>query len=298
MRYCSNVTPHSIPFVKAHGLGNDFLLVQETDLPAAGPGALAARICNRHCGVGADGLVVLGASTRADASYRIYNSDGSEAGLSGNGLRCAAAWLRRRDPRGAARFALDTKVGLRELYFLRTERGAAVFRAEIGRPSFRASDVPFCPPCAATEPVVSFPLPVGEREVPVVVLSMGNPQCITFVQDFADAGWLRLGEEMERHPYFPDRANIGFVRVLHTQGIEARFWERGAGHTPASGTGSCACAVAAHLSGRTGRKVTVALELGEMEVFWREDGMVELTGPAQITAEGSYLWPESATGEN
>ena len=293
-------SPAQIPFVKAHGLGNDFLLVEESALAELERSALAMAICDRHTGVGADGIVVLGASASATACFRIYNSDGSEATLSGNALRCAAAWLlkkREAPARDGEVIALETRVGVRELTYLRREGPAWILRAEIGQPSFAAADVPFRPPSGLTRagPIVDFPLPAGDVTVPVTVLSMGNPQCITFVEDFAAVDWRGLGAEIERHPYFPDRANVGFVRVLDDSRIEARFWERGAGHTLASGTGSCACAVAAHLAGKTGRRVTVQLELGALEVVWRDDGMIELTGPAEITAEGIFHWRKEPT---
>jgi len=283
--------PISIPFVKAHGLGNDFLLIEESQLRGNDPWALAHSMCHRHTGIGADGLVVLGLSANADASYRIFNSDGSEAGLSGNGLRCAAAWMRRRDPGTQGHISLETRVGLRELFFLRMEGSAFVFRTEIGKPAFRAEDVPFLPSGdPGPPPIVDYPLDVAGRILPVTVLSMGNPQCITFWEDFSNREWLRLGAAMEIHLSFPDRANIGFVSVVDSGRIEARFWERGAGHTTASGTGSCACAVAAHLARGASRRLVVGLELGEMEVNWREDDLIELTGPAEITAEGTYSW--------
>ena len=158
---------HETHFAKAHGLGNDFLIIEETHLGGRDAGALARRACDRYTGVGADGLVVLGASPQADASFRIFNSDGSEASLSGNGLRCAAAWIASRKATPPERIALETRVGLRELFFLRREGGAWVFRAEIGRPTFRADAVPFCPPTHATpkrEPIIDYPLPVGDVE--------------------------------------------------------------------------------------------------------------------------------------
>jgi diaminopimelate epimerase len=293
-------SPGQIPFVKAHGLGNDFLLVEESALAELERSALAMAICDRHTGVGADGIVVLGASASATASFRIYNSDGSEVTLSGNALRCAAAWLlqKRATPaRDGEVIALDTRVGVRELAYLRREGPAWILRAEIGKPSFAAADVPFRPPAgrAPADPIVDFALPVSDVTVPVTVLWMGNPQCITFVEDFSTVDWKGLGVEIERHPYFPDRANVGFVRVVDEGRIEARFWERGAGHTLASGTGSCACAVASHLAGRTGRRATVELERGALEVLWRDDGMVELTGPAEITAQGIFYWRDKPT---
>jgi diaminopimelate epimerase len=277
-----------IPFTKAHGLGNDFLLVEQRSFGATAPGELAACMCDRHTGVGADGLVVLGSSTVADASFRIFNADGSEAGLSGNALRCAAAWLLSREKAGE-RIAFETRVGIRELCFLGREGKEWILRAEVGKPSFAAADVPFRPIRPPSEPIVNYPLPVGDTTVDATILSMGNPQCILLVEDFGALDWLGLGAELERHPFFPDRANIGFVRVVSHVRIEARFWERGAGYTLASGTGSCACAVAAHLAGKTKRRVLVALERGELEVNWRADEMVELTGPAEITVAGTFL---------
>ena len=278
-----------IPFAKAHGLGNDFLLVEQGSIGSRAPGELAVRMCDRHSGAGADGLVVLGPSSTTDASFRIYNADGSEAGLSGNALRCAAAWLLSRSTNPAERVALDTRVGMRKLFYLKKLESAWMLRAEIGHPSFAAADVPFRPPKPAREPVVGYPLPVGDVTVSATILFMGNPQCILLVEDFESLDWMGLGADLERHAYFPDRANIGFVKVISAEHIEARFWERGAGHTLASGTGSCACAVAAHLAGKTGRRVRVALERGELEINWRDDGMVELTGPAVITFEGTFF---------
>ena len=283
------MAPSSILFAKAHGLGNDFLIVEQESIGGNLPGELAVRMCDRHTGAGADGLVVLGPSSVADASFRIYNSDGSEAGLSGNAVRCAAAWLLSRREKPAERVALDTRVGIRELFFLGKQGREWILRTEIGRPSFAAADVPFRPPKPPREPITDYLLPVDDTTVNATILSMGNPQCILLVDDFESLDWMGLGAELERHAYFPERANIGFVRPVSGDRIEARFWERGAGHTLASGTGSCACAVAAHLAGKTGRRVRVSLERGELEVNWRDDGMVELTGPAVITLEGSFF---------
>jgi diaminopimelate epimerase len=283
----------AFPFSKAHGLGNDFLIVQSSDLQGIETGEIARRLCDRHMSVGADGIVVLGKSQVAEASVRIYNSDGSEATLSGNALRCAATWLRKADAGQAVANAvvqLETKRGVRELRLLAQQGKRCTFCAEMGQPSFRAAEVPFRPPQPAREPIVELPLPVGDSTVVATILHMGNPQCIVFVENWESTDWRSLGQELERHPWFPDRANVGFVRVAGRDRLEARFWERGAGHTLASGTGSCASAVAAHLAKGAPRRVMVEVERGEMEVHWRADGMVELTGPAEIVAEGTaYL---------
>jgi diaminopimelate epimerase len=285
------VSEQHIPFAKAHALGNDFLVVNAEDAGVGAPEKLALRMCDRHTGIGADGLVLLGHARPEGASFRIYNSDGSEATLSGNALRCAAAVLTKRkgstSPASQA-ITFATRVGPRTLSFLGRKGPAWIFRAEMGAPSFAAADVPFKPPRPAAEPIVQFPLPVGDVTLPATILFMGNPQCIVFLDEDPSLDWMAIGPEIERHPYFPDRANVGFVRTLGSNRIEARFWERGAGHTLASGTGSCACAVAAHLAGKTGRKVTVEVERGAMEVNWREERIVELMGPAEIVAEGTF----------
>lgn len=292
------MNPQRIPFTKIHGAGNDFLIVPR-EAAAASPNELAIRICDRHTGVGADGLVLVGAGEAgADATFRIYNSDGSEAGLSGNGLRCAGAWVVRRNlelrslnpEKESSKVVLDTKVGRRTLHYLGRRGSEWIFRTEVGKPSFAAKDVPFAPPrgVEVREPIVNFPLPVGDAIVHATLLSMGNPQCSVFVEEWATIDWMALGAEMERHPYFPERANIGFVRIVDEARIELRIWERGAGHTLSSGTGSCAAAVSANLIGKCGRRVRVALERAEMEVNWRDDGMVELTGPAEFVCDGEF----------
>lgn len=279
-----------IPFAKAHGLGNDFLLIEGRALAGRPPEEVAKRICDRHTGVGADGIVLLANAGDRVWTFRIFNADGSEAELSGNAMRCAAAWLVSREdsPEPGLTLHLDTRVG-RNRHIFRGRRGREwIFQSEIVRPIFAAKEIGFRPPKPVREPIVEFPLPLGDEVLPVTVLWMGNPQCIALA-DFAEIDWRSLGPDIERHPYFANRTNAGFVRVHSRNRIEARFWERGAGHTLASGTGSCACAVAAAINGQTEREVTVVTELGEMRVHWREaDDIVELEGPAELVAEGVY----------
>lgn len=284
-----------IPFVKAHGLGNDFLLVEEAALVGRPPHALAAAICDRHTGAGADGLVSLAPAGPGRWQFHIFNSDGGEAGLSGNAMRCAAAWLASRLPSAEPGLVLtlETRVGPKRQTFLGRRGDSWLFQSEIVRPDFTPEKIPFHPPKPASVPALNFPLPVGDETLLVTPLWMGNPQCIVFVDNFEEIDWRGLGPEIERHPFFPERANAGFVRVLAPDAIEARFWERGAGHTLASGTGSCACAVAAAQHGRTGREITVFTEIGQMLVHWREDNdMVELTGPAELVVDGVFHLPD------
>jgi diaminopimelate epimerase len=283
-----------IPFVKAHGLGNDFLMIEAADCAGVTVDDLARRMCDRHTGVGADGIVLLGQLSSADSTFRIFNSDGSEATLSGNALRCAAAVRASRSGGTPGPLVFETRVGRRSLELVSRQGQTWVFRAEMGKPNFGAAEIPFRPAQNCAEPIVGYPMIVAGQTVAVTVLFMGNPQCVLFVNEWQKLDWQAVGRELERHEAFPDRANIGFVRVVSEERIEARFWERGAGHTLASGTGSCACVVASHLNQRTGRRVTVSLERGELEVHWRTDDMVELTGPAAIVAQGGYIYE---TGE-
>jgi diaminopimelate epimerase len=280
-----------IRFAKLHGLGNDYLVIEEEALGGRSAGEVTRAICRRHTGVGADGIALLARAGEKRWKFRIFNADGGEADLSGNAMRCAAAWLasgmNAQEP--GLELVLDTRVGPKR-HILRGRRGSEyIFQSEIVQPVFKAEKIPFRPPRPAAEPAMEYPLPIGDELLPVTPLWMGNPQCIALVEDLRQIDWLGLGPEIEHHPFFPERANAGFVRVVAPDRIEARFWERGAGHTLASGTGSSACAVAAALNGKTGRRVTVMTELGEMEVHWREaDDVVELTGPAERTAEGVF----------
>ena len=280
-----------IRFAKAHGLGNDFLTIEESALEGRDPASLARSICNRHTGVGADGLVPLAPLGERRWRFRIFNADGSEAELSGNAMRCAAAWVasRERSPEPGLVFTLETLVGAKQHVFLGRDGARWLFRSEIVRPSFEPEKIPFRPPKPVSAPATEYPLPIGDDVLRVTPLWMGNPQCIALVESWRDPDWLALGPGIERHPFFPERANAGFVRVLADDRIEVRFWERGAGHTLSSGTGSCSCAVAAAINGKTGRRVAVQTEIGELQVHWREsDDVVELTGPAELVAEGVY----------
>ncbi|HVB99975.1 MAG TPA: diaminopimelate epimerase [Candidatus Dormibacteraeota bacterium] len=284
-----------ISFTKAHALGNDFLLVEEAALGGRSPGELAIRICDRHTGAGADGLVPLAPAGPGRWKFRIFNADGGEAGLSGNAMRCASAWLASRTASAepGLQLTLETQVGAKRQTLLGRRGNAWLFQGEIARPEFAPEMIPFHPPKVPGVPAVDFPLPVGDETIHVTPLWMGNPQCIVFVDSFDTIDWRGLGPEIEHHPFFPERANAGFVHVISAQVIEARFWERGVGHTLASGTGTCACAVAAALHGKTDRNITVFTEIGQAEVHWREDDdVVELTGPAELVFDGIYHLPD------
>jgi diaminopimelate epimerase len=279
-----------IPFAKFHGLGNDFILVRDRDLPRSLP-KLARSIANRHTGVGADGFLVVlpPRNTKHNARVRFFNADGSEPEVSGNGLRCVGAFLvGDRPARRPLKF--ETAAGVRSLKLVRAERNKWTFEVSMGPPIFAPAAIPFS---AGNHPapIVSFPLRTRSGVLAVTVTSMGNPHCTVFVADFASSDWRGLGAEIEANELFPNRTNVEFVKVISRHEIEVRYWERGVGETMSSGTGSCGATVACILNGLTERKVRVRTVAGNLEVEWPEKGDVMLTGPAERVAQGIYYFP-------
>lgn len=290
---------HSIPFHKAHGLGNDFLIVDAETLPDSSDQALrriAGLMCERHRGVGADGILYLYRGTdypQFDFSIRLFNSDGSEAEMSGNGIRCAAAVHHWKNPEAAKEVVLGSVVGRRTLRLLRQEGSRFFYWAEMGVPSFRKEDIPFVLaglPQQEIAEVVGVPVQVEDRTFRLTAMFVGNPQCITFVQDFSSLDWQRYGRALESHACFPKKTNVEFVHVRDDHTVEIRIWERGAGHTESSGTGSIASALGAILNGHAKSPVHVVTEGGKLEVEWKGRGQpVFLTGEAEVICEGIFV---------
>lgn len=278
-----------ISFAKLHGLSNDFLAVRAHETPPA-VNEFAIAICQRRTGVGADGLLVISSPRQKahDARVRFFNADGGEAEMSGNGVRCAAAFLLL-DGLKKRELRIETAAGVKTLRLRNGGDSEWIFRVSMGKPILTARKIPFAG-SRSTGPILGFPLHTHRGVLPVTVTSMGNPHCSIFVADFGGIDWSRLGREIETNPLFPHRTNVEFVKVLSRQEIEARFWERGVGETMSSGTGSCAAAVAAILNRRTGRKVRVRTLAGTLEVEWPLRGEVALTGPAALVARGTYIW--------
>jgi len=279
-------------FTKLHGLGNDFLVVrpdEELDAPRAGE--LARRICERHTGVGADGIVFVDLKDAAGktAVFRVYNPDGSEAEMCGNGLRCAMAFLVREGNVPAGPVVFETAAG-RRVCEVKANTGLTFeIRTDMGTPRFRSSEIPF-DDGQAREKLLDHPLIIGDKRYGITCVSMGNPHCDVFVERFpARVEWHASGREIELHPFFPNRTNVEFIRVLNRGEIEVRFWERGVGETLASGTGSSAAAVASMVKGLTDRTVKVRTSLGSLIVEWAEDGTIFQTGPAEVVCDGEYF---------
>ena len=278
-------------FTKLHGLGNDFLIVPPGGgLDPAAAAGLARRICDRHTGVGADGLILLSLekSEPAEVAFRVFNADGSEAEISGNGLRCATAYLAWCGAVKSPRVLFHTAAGERPGEVLTARDRRFEVRIGLGAPHLAARDIPFDDGQDLGR-VLDYPLFVIKKTLAVTCVSMGNPHCSLFFDALPSRGeWRGIGAEIETHPFFPRRTNVEFIRVLGRNEIEVRFWERGVGETLASGTGSAAAAVAAILKGLADRDVTVRTAIGSLRVEWPEGGEVLQTGPAEVVFSGDY----------
>ena len=274
-------------FTKVHGLGNDFVLVDGfvENLPAEQLPDLAVRVCHRHFGVGADGLVVLLPSIRADARMRIFNPDGSEAEMCGNAIRCAARYLYGSGAVKKERISVETPAGIMVPQLILENGRVALVRVDMGQPRLERADIPMAGPPGR---VVDEPLAVDGIVYRVTAVSMGNPHCVVFVPDVDKVPLGATGPLLEVHPAFPRKTNVEFVQVLSREEVRMKVWERGAGATLACGTGACASAVAGHLSGRTDRRVNVRLAAGSLFIEWGEDNHVYMTGPAEEVFSGDY----------
>ncbi|HEX9918361.1 MAG TPA: diaminopimelate epimerase [Pyrinomonadaceae bacterium] len=293
-------------FVKFHGYGNDYIVCEAGELAGVAAGDVpefVRRVCDRHYGVGGDGVATLEASGNSDDAavaadggaavdfvLRIFNPDGSEAAMSGNGSRSAASFLYFQGLWAGEELRLSTKAGVKLYRLLEQDgRGGYRFAAEIGRPALDSASIPLLTG-EARERVLDFPLELETGEVVrLTALQMCNPNACVFVDDFERADWRRVGRAIESHPQFPQRTNVEFIRVRDGGTIEVRVYERGVGPTLSSGTGACAAAVASCLNGLTDRRVRVEMEGGRLEVEWRDDGEVLLTGAAEVIYRGEWL---------
>ncbi len=275
-------------FAKMHGLGNDYIYIDaiNQDISGYSLADLARAVSDRHFGVGSDGLILICPSERADFRMRIFNADGSEAEMCGNGIRCFAKYVFDHGLTDKTSLAVETGAGIIHIE-LEVQGGRAVAaRVDMGRPRLTAAEVPFDwdPP---DQPAVEVPLEVpGGPKLTVTVVSMGNPHCVVFVDDADSFPVAEVGPRVEHHPAFPQRTNVEFATVIDRRHIRMRVWERGAGETMACGTGACATAVAAALTDRADRAVTVHLTGGDLQVEWADDGHVYMTGPAAEVFQG------------
>ena len=277
---------------KFQSYGNDYLVIRESDLTRRRAGALTRAICRRHFGIGGDGCVFVEPVQDDRFRIRIFNPDGSEASMSGNGCRCAGAFVHRRSLSPKADLILETLSGVKVHHLLECNESSWRYRSSLGRPSFVPEEIPIRL-AEDLSRVVDLPLQVGTEAVTVTALSVGNPQCVVFVSNLPeDVEFRRLGSALEVHPAFPERTNVSFVRVTGDRRLEVRIWERGVGPTHSSGTGCSGAAVAAIQTGRIGSPARVVTETGEQVVEWQPGGEIHLTGRVEFVGDVQYHWRE------
>jgi diaminopimelate epimerase len=275
-------------FSKMHGLGNDFIVIDARGKEDLDYNNLAKRMCHRYIGVGADGLLLVLDSDVADIRMRIINSDGSEAEMCGNGIRCFSKYVFERGIVKKDKFRVETLAGIIEPELILNEYGLVEkVKVNMGKPSLKRKDIPM--QGDPESDAINTSIEVEGKEYKITSLLMGVPHTVLFVDDVEKVDIYTLGPKIEKHEVFPRKTNVNFVQVIDKNNIKVGTWERGAGATFACGTGSCASVIASNLNGFTEKKVNVHLYFGMLEIEWQDDGTVFMTGPAEEVFVGEYL---------
>ena len=272
-------------FAKMHGCGNDYIYINCLEETVENPGELSERLSERHFGIGSDGLILIKPSEKADFEMDMYNADGSQGAMCGNGIRCVAKYVYDFGLTDKTEISVDTKSGVKELQLDVEDGKVKTVRVNMGSPEF---DVKKIPVEYEGDEAIDAPILIAGREYHFTGVSMGNPHAVVFVDDVENFPIGKIGPLFERHAIFPDRVNTEFIRPIDDHTIEMRVWERGAGETLACGTGACAAGVAAIRNGKVkGSEVTVMLRGGVLKVEWdREANQVYLIGPAELSFTG------------
>ncbi|HXK62533.1 MAG TPA: diaminopimelate epimerase [Acidobacteriota bacterium] len=273
---------------KFHGHGNDFLIVPAEQVPDSSQSAFARSICDPHFGIGADGCIFVSREDKGAFRAAIFNQDGSQTGMTGNGVRCVAAFLHYRELAKGQDLEIKTLSG-RKIYTL-LDRGELrwTYRSLMGEPSFAPSQIPFS---ADTDRIQDFPIDVRGEIIRITALWVGNPQCVVFVDELPEwRRFLELGEALEAHPLFPEKTNVSFAKVEGKNQVRILIYERGVGPTHSSGTGSCGAAVAAIAAGKVESPVEVKTQTGVQTVEWRPGHEIVLTGAAELIGEVKFAW--------
>ncbi len=277
-----------IDFVKMHGLGNDFILIDCLNKSLGDSSFLsylAKKLCNRNFGIGADGLMLILASSKADLQMRIFNSDGTEAQMCGNGIRCFAKYAYENKLISKNKFTVETLAGIITPELIFKDKEISGIKVDMGIPKLERREIPM--EGEDTPTVVDETLTIDSKYVfKITCVSMGNPHCITFVNDVQSISVDEIGRKIENHPLFPEKTNVEFIQVLNKQEINFRVWERGVGATLACGTGACAALVASVLNKKTDREAIIHLPGGDLDIQWADDGHVYMTGPAELVFKG------------
>ena len=282
-----------LEFTKMEGLGNDFVIIddRETAIEAiVSYPDLAVKLCDRHFGVGADGIILILPSQDHDFTFRIFNSDGSSAQMCGNGMRCVARYVYEKQIVSQKTMQVDTLAGTVVPEVLVDENGAVIsVRVDMGEPVLACEKIPFQ---SETETAVDLPLTVGDAIFQITAVSMGNPHAVTFVDDVDAMDIKTIGPIIETHDRFLEKTNVEFIEVVSPAELKMKVWERGAGITLACGTGACASLVAAHLTGRADTRAVIHLDGGDLQIFWdKETNHLFKEGPANYAFEGTVTLP-------
>ncbi|MBQ1469732.1 MAG: diaminopimelate epimerase [Schwartzia sp.] len=277
-----------IEFTKWQGCGNDFVLVDDRSESIKDPAELSRKMCDRHYGIGADGLIIIRPSDKADTRMRIYNTDGSEAEMCGNGIRCFARWVYELGLVPGEEFTVETGAGILVPKIIKENGRITGVRVDMGQPVLDAEKIPT--KGFGTGRVVDKTIEVLGETYHVTCVSMGNPHCVVLWDDLSTLDIEKLGPAFENHPAFPNRVNTEFVSVRDKNHVRMRVWERGAAVTMACGTGACATLTACVLNDRTERKAEIELDGGKLFIEWSEkDNHIYMTGPAEEVYKGTYI---------
>ena len=271
-------------FTKMHGIGNDYVYVNCFKETVEHPSEMAIKVSDRHFGIGSDGLILIKPSEMADGKMEMYNADGSQGAMCGNGIRCVAKYMYDYGITDKTSISVETKSGIKYLDLTIKEGKVDTVKVNMGTPILKAVDIPVR---SEKEQVIDEPVMVDGKEWKITCVSMGNPHAITYIDDVKNLEIEKIGPKFENHEIFPDRVNTEFVRVIDRNTVEMRVWERGSGETLACGTGACAVAVSSILNGLTEEEVTVKLLGGDLKIFWdRTENKVYMTGSATTVFDG------------
>lgn len=273
-----------IKFTKMHGLGNDYVYIDAINQKIENESSLAKFVSNRHFGIGSDGLILICKSDIADFKMRMFNSDGSEAEMCGNGIRCVGKFIYDKGLTDKTIVKIETLAGIKTLVLNTKDGKVETARVDMGEPILEAEKIPVI---SKEQPVKNLELETENKKFKFTCVSMGNPHAITIVENTKEFDVEKYGKILEVDKAFPKKANIEFAQIIDKENIKMRVWERGAGETLACGTGACATAVACNLNGLTGRKVNIELLGGTLKIEWNEkDNHVYMTGPAVTVFDG------------
>ncbi len=270
-------------FTKMHGCGNDYVYVDCTRSMLSDPAAVARAVSDRHFGVGGDGLILICPSRKADFRMAMFNADGSEGAMCGNGIRCVAKFVYDKGLTDKTRITVETRAGIKTLDLTVEEGKVSLVRVDMGLPICNAEAIPVL---GMGDFVLGRRVQVAGRDWVMTCVSMGNPHAVVWVEDTNGLPLEQLGPQFEHHPMFPDRVNTEFVQILNDHEINMRVWERGSGETLACGTGACASVAATYLNQRTGSDVLVHLRGGDLRIEIGDDSHLYMTGPAATVFEG------------